>query len=130
MGSSSMVESNVLDFMESIIPKEPTCKTDIYLQKLYTFIKRHRDTLGYPYGGDKIPYLFTSNDLSGKYFQTLNMFIQKHQQIDVSACLDILASLIEAYDEHGDTKGGCCAFYFSRSKQELQDLYEKLTSNQ
>lgn len=115
------------DFITSSIPENPATKTGVYLQKLYTCIKNNRDELGYPYGTQVTPYLFVSNDLSGKYFQTLKMFIDKKIQFNVETFLEILKSLIETYEEHGDPRG-CCGFYFSHTKEQMIALHDKLKS--
>jgi hypothetical protein len=125
--SHSQGDSVATDFITSSIPENPTTKTGVYLQKLYTCIENNRDELGYPHGSKVTPYLFVSNDLSGKYFQTLKMFIDKKLQFNVQTFLDILKSLIETYEEHGDSQG-CCGFYFSHTKEQMMVLYDKLNN--
>ena len=114
------------DVLENSIPQNIQTKTDLYLNKLYTWINDNRDVLGYPKNSDSIPYLFVTNDLPGKYFQALNLFIQKKVQFDVPTCLDVLKSLIDTYDEHPEDSDRCCAFYFSKTKEEMQTLLGKL----
>jgi hypothetical protein len=120
-------EANNSDLIERSIPENPSTKTDVYLHKLYTCINNNRDELGYPYGSKVTPYLFVTNDLSGKYFQTLKMFIDKKLQFNVETFLDILKSLIETYEEHGDSQG-CCGFSFSHTKEQMMVLYDKLNT--
>jgi hypothetical protein len=124
-----MIHSTVhdSDLIETSIPENPSTKTDVYLHKLYTYIKNNRDELGYPYGTTVTPYLYVSNDLSGKYFQTLKMFIDNKLQFNVQTFLDILNSLIETYEEHGNSND-CCAFYFSHTKEQMMTLYDKLNN--
>lgn len=122
-----MISPPIVDLIDSCIPQNASSKTDVYLQKLYTCIKNNRDILGYPCGTSNIPYLFVSNDLSLKYFHTLQMFIDKKLQFDVLTFLDILKSLIETYDEHRDG-GKCCALYYSQTKEQMVVLYDKLSN--
>ena len=55
------------------------------------------------------------------------MFIDKKIQFDVQTFLDILNSLIETYEEHGNSND-CCAFYFSHTKEQMMTLYDKLNN--
>ena len=113
-----------MDLIDSSIPQQINNKTDIYLTKLYTCIKDHRDELGYPFGTNKFPYLYTTNDLCGKCFQMINLFIANKIQFDVQTFLDIIKALIDTYDEHQGDK--CCSFYHSKTKDEIVELYSKL----
>lgn len=117
------------DIIKTSIPESDKDKTDVYLRKLYTYIKDNRDELGYPCGTNITPYLYVSNDLCGKYFQMMQLFISKRIQFDVTTCIDILKSLIDTYDHEHNTENGhkCCSFYHSKSKEEMQVLYSKLT---
>lgn len=118
----------MIDIIETSIPTEFRNKTDVYLCKLYTYIKENRNELGYPYGTNEGPYLYITNDLCGKYFQMMQLFINKKIQFDVNTFLDILKSLIESYDDHIHNTGklNCCSFHYSKTKEEMLDLYNKL----
>lgn len=112
------------DLIDTSIPKTINNKTDVFLIKVYTYIKENRNELGYPYGINKVPYLYMTNDLCGKCFQMMQLFIQKQIQFDVATFLDIIKALIDTYeDKHND---GCCSFYHSKPVEEIQELYNKL----
>jgi hypothetical protein len=118
----------MIDIIETSIPTELRDKTTIFLSKLYTYIKDNRNELGYPCGTNVSPYLYMTNDLCGKYFQMMQLFISKKIQFDVPTFLDILKSLIDSYDDHEHNTGklNCCSFYYSKTKEEMQELFNDI----
>jgi hypothetical protein len=119
------------DIIETSIPTDIRNKTDIFLSKLYTYIKDNRNELGYPSGTNVSPYLYMTNDLCNKYFQMNQLCIKNNIQFDVPTFLDIHKALIESYDDHTHNTGklNCCSFYYSKTKEQMLELYNKLIEN-
>lgn len=133
LGQEPSKGSEPRDVIDSSLDIDITSKTDEYLVKLYTLIKENRDALGCPIGSTSFPYLFVTNDLWGKFAQTIQLFDKQKLQVAPSTLLELLKCLLESFDEesnhhHNGGCHGCCSFYFSCSRDNIQNIYTNLSS--
>ncbi len=117
-----------MDLIESSIIADPKTPTEVFCNKIYTYVKENREVLGYPVGSKTGPYLFVTNDLSGKMAEFLQMVkkVEKDTAVQLALMKEVVGLLIETYDyEAGKKKDGCsccCGFYHSITKEQAQEI--------
>lgn len=127
MGFGSHKTFTNIDIMESSIVNDPHSNAVRFRNRIYNHVILNRDLLGYPKGSNKVPYMFTSNDLSGIFMEFMQI-IDKHKHEpkikEVSRDLmEILKLLIMSYDD-AQCEQICCAFWHSVDKEVFVSMHE------
>ena len=129
MGLGSHKTFTNIDIMESSIVNNPHSNAIKFRNRIYNHIILNRDLLGYPKYINKVPYMFTSNDLSGifiEFMQIINKH-KHHQKIkDVSRdFMEILKLLIMSYDDV-QCEQKCATFWHSIDKEVFVSMHNML----
>ena len=129
MGFGSQKTSTNVDIMESSIVNDPHSNAVRFRNRIYTHVILNRDLLGYPKSSNKVPYMFTSNDLCGIFMEFMQIIDKHKHQPKIKEVsrdfIEILKLLIMSYED-AQCEQRCCAFWHSVDKEVFVSMHKML----